>query len=150
MLALVLSPRWILWHLLTLGAMATCGGLAVWQWQRAGSELGSAANVGYGLQWPIFAIFFGVMWWRFLRMEVRDLRETAPSDAGVDSPDAADRAAGTGTDVGVDRPAPAGPSPFVRSPSRARSVSDQDDPELAEYNRMLAGLDERARTEVIR
>ena len=58
MLRLVLSPRWILWHLLTLGAMVTCGFLAAWQWQRAGSAMGSAVNVGYGLQWPVFAIFF--------------------------------------------------------------------------------------------
>ncbi|MBW0093842.1 hypothetical protein I4I77_30135, partial [Pseudonocardia sp. KRD-188] len=71
MLRLALSPRWMLWHLLTLGAMLTCGWLAVWQWQRAGSALGSALNVGYGLQWPVFALFFGVMWWRFLRLEAR-------------------------------------------------------------------------------
>ncbi len=65
---LVLSPRWIFWHVLTLGAMATCGWLAAWQWGRAGSSMGTALNVGYGLQWPIFALFFGYMWFRFLRM----------------------------------------------------------------------------------
>ena len=69
---LILSPRWILWHVLTLGAMTTCGLLAAWQWGRAGSSMGSALNVGYGLQWPIFALFFGYMWFRFLRMAVAD------------------------------------------------------------------------------
>ncbi|HVL83764.1 MAG TPA: hypothetical protein VM367_05630, partial [Pseudonocardia sp.] len=61
---LVLSPRWMMWHVLTLGAMITCGWLGVWQWERAGSAMGSALNVGYGLQWPFFALFFGFMWWR--------------------------------------------------------------------------------------
>ena len=51
-----------MWHLLTLGAMVTCGLLAAWQWGRAESATGSLLNVGYGLQWPLFAVFFGVMW----------------------------------------------------------------------------------------
>ena len=69
-----------MWHLLTIGAMLTCGWLAAWQWQRAGSALGSALNVGYGLQWPVFAIFFGVMWWRMLSMEIRRIRGELPED----------------------------------------------------------------------
>jgi hypothetical protein len=40
---------------------------------------------------------------------------------------------------------PSGPSPFVHRPGRVRSVSDDDDPELAEYNRMLAALAARDR-----
>ena len=50
-----------MWHLLTLGAMISCGFLAAWQWHRAGSAMGSALNVGYGLQWPAFALFFGML-----------------------------------------------------------------------------------------
>ena len=135
---LVLSPRWIVWHLLTLGAMATCAWLAVWQWQRAGSAMGSALNIGYGLQWPIFAVFFGVMWWRMLRMEAAKLREGEP-DVAPELP--APRAA----EPGVTEPRPAtppdGPSPFGPRPvSAAPAVSDEDDPELAAYNRMLARL----------
>jgi DNA-binding transcriptional regulator of glucitol operon len=127
---LILSPRWILWHVLTLGAMATCGFLAAWQWQRAGSSMGSALNVGYGLQWPVFAVFFGYMWWRFLRMEAAKLAEepeTTAEDA-VDAPAA----------VRV----PAEPSPFGPRPASYRVVapSEDDDPEVAEYNRMLAAL----------
>jgi hypothetical protein len=126
------------WHLLTLGAMATCAWLAVWQWQRAGSAMGSALNIGYGLQWPIFAIFFGVMWWRMLRMEAAKLRGGEP-DVAPELP--APRAA----EPGVTEPRPAtppdGPSPFGPRPvSAAPAVSDEDDPELAAYNRMLARL----------
>jgi len=122
---LVFSPRWIAWHLLTLGAMATCLWLAGWQWQRAGSAMGSALNVGYGLQWPLFAIFFAVMWWRFLRMEITQL-------------DAGER----------ERPAPPqpmrapmhGPSPFGPRPTDARPAAIDEDSGLAAYNRMLAQL----------
>lgn len=127
MLRLVLSPRWLVWHVLTLGAMITCGFLSAWQWSRAGSALGSAINVGYGIQWPIFAIFFGVMWWRFLRMEIRALPASDTAPAVSDAPAAPSD----------------GPSPFRRSPIAARPVTDEEDPEMAEYNRMLAAIAEQ-------
>ena len=122
MLRLVLSPRWIAWHLLTLGGMVTCGFLSAWQWHRAGSAMGSALNVGYGLQWPVFAVFFGWIWWRMLRIEVARVRETASQTSGEI------------------RSVPSEPSPFAHRPGSVRAVSDADDPELAEYNRMLAAL----------
>jgi DNA-binding transcriptional regulator of glucitol operon len=128
---LVLSPRWIAWHLLTLGAMVTCGLLSAWQWRRAGSAMGSALNVGYGLQWPLFAVFFGWVWWRMLRIEIARLRAAAPD---------------TGAEPAVAAPSsPSEPSPFVHRPGRVRAVSEADDPELAEYNRMLAALAARDR-----
>ena len=108
---LVLSPRWIVWHVLTLGAMATCGWLAAWQWGRAGSAMGSALNVGYGLQWPVFAVFFGVMWWRMLRMEAAKLAESEAADAPA-APAPAEPAARTSEPrPPTDRDAP---SPQVR------------------------------------
>jgi DNA-binding transcriptional regulator of glucitol operon len=128
-LRLVLSPRWIMWHLLTLGAMVACGFLSAWQWHRAGSAMGSALNVGYGLQWPVFALFFAWIWWRMLRIEIAKLPAPAAPDPRS-TPTAA-----------------AGPSPFVYRPGGVRPASDADDPELAEYNRMLAALSDRDRTE---
>jgi hypothetical protein len=133
---LVLSPRWIVWHLLTLGAMVACGWLSAWQWQRAGSAMGSALNVGYGLQWPLFAVFFGVMWWRMLRMEAAKLEEAAPpaEEPSADEPAAAPvpepRAAA----------APDAPSPFGPRPRDAAPPPVDDDPELVAYNQMLAEL----------
>ena len=140
MLRLILSPRWIAWHLLTLGAMVTCGFLAAWQWHKAGTAMGSALNVGYGLQWPLFAVFFGVMWWRMLRMEIVRLGEESPEEGAPEEapesvspePAAAPRAPRA--------PLSEGPSPFVHRHGGVRPVTDDDDPELAEYNRMLAAL----------
>jgi DNA-binding transcriptional regulator of glucitol operon len=123
-----------MWHVLTLGAMVTCGLLAAWQWHRAGSAMGSAVNIGYGVQWPIFAVFFGAMWWRFLRMEIRALH--------TDEPDVAPAEVSVSV-AGLAPVANEGPSPFRRSPLPTRPVTDDDDPELAEYNRILAAIAER-------
>lgn len=129
---LVLSPRWILWHLLTLCAVAVCLWLAAWQWGRAGSAMGSALNVGYGLQWPLFAVFFAVMWWRFLRMEIRQLgpeRPASPRPAPVRAP--------------LHGPDPFEPGPFGPKPASARPAAIDEDSSLAAYNRMLAQLADR-------
>jgi hypothetical protein len=68
------------------------------------------------------------MWWRFLRLEVRALREEQAAAAPpVGNPVAAP-------------PLNPGPSPFRRSPVSAPAVTDAEDPELAEYNRILAAL----------
>jgi hypothetical protein len=145
----VLSPRWILWHLLAILAVAVCVVAAIWQWDRAGSALGSALNVGYGIQWPIFAVFFAYMWWRFLRLELLEHRE----DAAAEGPEPAETVeppavvvAPTGTPEppradDVDAPLPWDDTPFTRSPLAAPTpVTDAEAPGLAEYNRMLAGL----------
>ena len=134
---LVLSPRWIMWHLLTIGAMVTCGLLAAWQWHRAGSSMGSALNVGYGLQWPVFALFFGYMWWRMLSMEIKRIRGELPEhpwDAADPEPEPEPVVAAPAVAVA------AGPSPFGPRPVRARPVEADEDPEMAAYNRMLAEL----------
>ncbi|WP_082399219.1 MULTISPECIES: hypothetical protein [unclassified Pseudonocardia] len=159
---LLLSPRWMVWHVLTLGAMVACGWLAVWQWQRAGSAMGSALNIGYGLQWPVFAVFFGVMWFRFLRMEIRDLRAAGvgvePGDPAAPSTDDGDRPAGAvpaprdvapeptadAADATADEPAR--PSPFTARPAGVTAPRSTD-PQLRAYNEELARLSVRHREE---
>ena len=96
---------------------------------RAESATGSLLNVGYGLQWPLFAVFFGVMWYRMLRLEVRRARRAS-------SP----RRAAAAAAVPVAR---AGPSPFTPRPAGARADHRRDHPELAAYNRMSAALAEQ-------
>jgi hypothetical protein len=130
-LRLLFSPRWIMWHLLTLGAMVTCGLLSAWQWGRAESATGSLLNVGYGLQWPLFAVFFGVMWFRMLRLEVRRLNGEQPEVAPPPPAPAP--------------PEPKGPSPFTPRAATVEPITDETDPELAAYNRMLNALAEQDR-----
>jgi len=127
-----------MWHLLTLGAMVTCGLLAAWQWGRAESATGSLLNVGYGLQWPLFAVFFGVMWYRMLRLEVRRLAGEQPEEAPP-------LPAPSPPQVPSQPQAPAGTSPFTPRPADAEPITDETDPELTAYNRMLALLAEQDR-----
>jgi hypothetical protein len=127
----------MLWHLLTLGAMVTCGFLAAWQWHRAGEAMGSALNVGYGLQWPLFAVFFGVMWWRMLRMEAAQLAEQPVAETEPEPVPVPAAAA---------QPVPNGPSPFGPRPATVVPTLDDEDPDdrrLAAYNQRLAEIAER-------
>jgi hypothetical protein len=125
----VLSPKWILWHLLAVLAVATCVVAAIWQWDRAGSALGSALNVGYGIQWPIFAVFFAYMWWRFLRMDIQEHRELHEIAAGEPEPEP----------VVVPPPVDEGPAPWETRRTE-RPIDATESPALSEYNRMLAAL----------
>ncbi len=143
MLRLVFSPRWIMWHLLTIGAVVTCGLLAAWQWGKAGSALGSALNVGYGLQWPLFAVFFAVMWFRMLRLELRQRNGEQPELAPP--PPIPAPAPESASEPEAPEPEPGGPSPFTSRRAAAAPITDETDPELAAYNRMLAILAEQDR-----
>ncbi|MCT2585349.1 hypothetical protein [Actinophytocola gossypii] len=95
-------------------SLVGCVGLAWWQWERFESATGSWQNLGYVLQWPLFGLFPAFMFWR-----LRKLRR---------EPDAAPKAA------------PPPPEPW--SPAPRTAGQDDDDPELAEYNRYLAQLNE--------
>jgi DNA-binding transcriptional regulator of glucitol operon len=88
--------------------------LGLWQWQQAVAT-GSPQNMGYALQWPVFALFAVGIWWRVVRDAVRP-----PADAAPRKP--------------ARRPAP--------EPAPAVPVTDEEDPELAAYNRYLAQLNE--------
>jgi hypothetical protein len=139
-LRLVFSPRWIMWHLLTIGAVVTCGLLGAWQWGKAGSAMGSALNVGYGLQWPLFAVFFAVMWFRMLRLEIR-MR-------GGEQPEVAEPPLIPASELHREpdpEPEADAPSPFTPRPGAAEPITDETDPQLAAYNRMLSALAEQDR-----
>jgi DNA-binding transcriptional regulator of glucitol operon len=100
-------------------SLAVCCCLAWWQWERYSSAGGSFQNLGYVLQWPLFGLFPAFMFWR-IRKLARQQRE------GDGSPDRA----------GEDVPAPRS-SPL---PPVASAPLDDEDPELAAYNRYLAEL----------
>lgn len=95
-------------------SLVVCVGLAWWQWQRFENG-GTWQNLGYVLQWPLFGVFPAFMFWR-----LRKLRAQQP-----------------------ERPAPQPPTPAEPDKPVVRQdvgYDDEDDPELAAYNRYLAKL----------
>ncbi|WP_166905683.1 hypothetical protein [Mycobacterium sp. DL440] len=99
--------------LVCLGA-AGCLALAWWQWTRYESASGTFQNLGYALQWPMFAGFCFYAYYKFVRYE------DAPPE----------RPSGDVTEI------PAGLLP--ERPKAA--ATDAGDRELSEYNAYLAEL----------
>jgi hypothetical protein len=113
MLRLLLSPRWLVRHVLLVGAITVCWFFGRWQLGRA-VDRHSVLNWSYAIEWFLFAAFACLCWGWFLRDELRG--EPPPEE----------------------EPA---------APVRQRTVvpvSDDEDPELAAYNRMLADLHRKA------
>ncbi|SRX94311.1 hypothetical protein [Saccharomonospora viridis DSM 43017] [Mycobacterium shimoidei] len=105
------------WALITLVFVAATGFLALgwWQWTRFQSASGTFQNLGYALQWPMFAAFCVYAYRKFVRYE-----ETPPAPRRDRGP--------TQIPEGLlpERPKPASPQ--------------DDDPTLREYNAYLAEL----------
>ncbi|MFN6553327.1 hypothetical protein ACP6C7_16900 [Mycolicibacterium septicum] len=99
--------------LVCLGA-AGCLALAWWQWTRYESASGTFQNLGYALQWPMFAGFCFYAYYKFVRYE-----EAPP-----------ERDNGELTEI------PAGLLP--ERPKAA--AADAGDQEMSEYNAYLAEL----------
>lgn len=103
--------------LVIVGA-AGCLALAWWQWTRFESTSGDFQNLGYALQWPMFAGFLVYAYYKFVRYE-----EAPPEQPSGD----------TVTEI------PAGLLPERHTPP-----PDTDaDPALREYNAYLAELAEK-------
>ncbi|MGZ5363274.1 MAG: hypothetical protein ACXWZR_04010 [Mycobacterium sp.] len=101
--------------LAVLGAVG-CLALAWWQWTRFESASGTFVNLGYALQWPLFAGFVVYAYYKFVRYE-----EAPPEPTRQDEI----------TEI------PAGLLP--ERPTAAAQPND-DDPVLSEYNAYLADL----------
>ena len=98
-------------------AALACLGLAWWQWERFQSVNGTGQNLGYALQWPLFAWFVIYAYRKFVRYEEEPPHTGKP---------------GTVTEI---------PSGLL--PERPRvEPAEPDDPALAEYNAYLAKLAE--------
>lgn len=147
------TPRWIAWHVLMAVAVVTCVWLGDWQWLRA-QVTGSLQNLAYALQWPMFALFFAVMWWRMMRLESRrldELEEQPPeagsAEEGQADPGHTEAGAGAGDGDGAVPDAAPEPAsePAADPPAAPPVVTEDEDPELAAYNRMLAQLAARDR-----
>ena len=111
----LLAPKWLAWHAFALVATLVMLRLGLWQWHRS-EATHSAQNLGYALQWPAFAVFAIVVWFRVCR-DARRRARRRPSRRPRRKP----------------RPEPA---------AAVVPVTDEEDPELAAYNRYLARLNE--------
>jgi DNA-binding transcriptional regulator of glucitol operon len=102
---------------LVIVAALTCLGLAWWQWERFQSVTGTGQNLGYALQWPLFAAFVVYAYRKFVRYEEEPPRMGRPESV---------------TEI-----------PPGLLPERQRPMpTEPRDPELSEYNAYLAKLAE--------
>ncbi|MFC4377799.1 transcriptional regulator [Nocardia halotolerans] len=95
-----------------------CLALAWWQWERFDSATGTGQNLGYALQWPLFAAFAVFAYVRFVRLE-REVEQPASARSAADE---------------APREIPAGILP------ERPQAAPADDPETAAYNQYLAHL----------
>lgn len=102
-------------HALVLFVIAAFLTLGWWQAIRAGD--GNARSYGYALQWPTFALIVIFLWIRAMRTELRT------------PPGSTDSTASYAAQLMPPRPQPV--------------TDEEEDPELAAYNRYLADLNRR-------
>lgn len=123
--------------LIAFVAVAAVAFLALgwWQWGRFESTAGSARNLGYALQWPLFAVAAVWGYRRFVQLEDEaELQEQLELEELGGSPQR------------EEQPAPskltAIPEGFLPSRAGAPSAPETapDDPAHEEYNRLLADL----------
>lgn len=105
----------------SLLALVLCCGLAWWQWERFSSANGTFQNLGYVLQWPLFGLAPAYMFWRLGKLRQRE-QDRAADESAQEAP-------------------PAQPSAEVAG----THGSDEEDDELAAYNRYLARLNQESR-----
>jgi len=105
--------------LIALVIVAACGCLALgwWQWTRYESTSGSFQNLGYALQWPMFAGFCVYAYRKFVRYEQAPPTPPSSTDAVTEIP------------AGL-------------LPERPKASTESDDPVMREYTAYLAELAE--------
>lgn len=105
-----------------------CLALAWWQWTRYESTSGSFQNLGYAMQWPLFAGFCFYAYFKFVRYEEAP-PELHPQDAVTEIP----------AGLLPERPR-AAPGHRIQPDDAEGTDLDDADPALREYNAYLAEL----------
>ncbi len=114
----LLSPKWLLLHVVTIAVCCAMIWLGQWQWRAAIRHHGELRNYAYALQWWAFVGFTVLMWFRVLADYLR---------AGEDS------------DVERSRPAPP-VTRYVGYTLPPSSPQVETDPERLRVNAYLAQL----------
>src|SRR5258708_15462095 len=123
----LLTPRWLSWHLFAVAAVAGMIWLGDWQLRRA--LAGNGLSWAYTFEWPIFAIFGVVFWVKTVRDELQPARQGGGQPSEIALPAGAGRAGSTG---------PAGTWQEEYRPMPALDEAARQG--LAEYNAYLAKL----------
>jgi DNA-binding transcriptional regulator of glucitol operon len=133
---ILLSPKWWGLHLFVIVLVVVFLRLGLWQWHRAQSPSGGIQNWAYAFQWPLFAGFGIVLYWKTLKIEIAgEADETGQLPRPLTSRLAA-----------LPLPEPKiEHRPGVRvGISTPPLVIDEDDVEVATYNAYLARLNAHA------
>jgi DNA-binding transcriptional regulator of glucitol operon len=115
----LLTSRWLAGHTLAVVLVIASAGLTWWQVARAMS--GNFLSYGYAFFWPAFAGFVIMIWVREMRMTLGRAPEKPVETAPI---------TGFGRPVVAARPVT----------GATEAIPADDDPELVEYNRLLAWL----------
>lgn len=130
---ILLTPRWLSWHLFAVVAVVGMCWLGDWQFRRA--IAGNTLSWAYTFEWPIFAIFGIVFWVKTIRDELHPDADGGKRSAEVLLPAGTAPPAGALTGTRADGGLP--------GDGDVGSGADRDEPadvELAEYNAYLARL----------
>ena len=117
----LLTKSWLAGHAFVVLAVAAFCLLGWWQWERAHEASGGMQNFGYALQWPAFAIMLLAVWVKSMRDELK------PGSKEGDQRRALSRRE-TQPSSGIS----------LASRQHPASYADEDDEELAAYNRYLS------------
>jgi len=141
---ILVTPRWLGWHLFAVVAFIGMWWLGDWQFRRA--MAGNTLSWAYTFEWPLFAIFGAVFWVKTVRDELHPATgDSEPEEiklpTGVRSP----AHAGSTASAGSSPDTAADGSDFVAAQPRADHGATAGDTELAEYNAYLAKLNKEVK-----
>jgi len=118
----LITPKWLAWHLIMIGAVY--GMLVLGDWQLHRALAGNALSWAYTFEWPIFAVFAVVFWAKTIRDEFHPPAVAGHAEEGVELP------------VG----AAGGAARAAASRSGAEPATPEEEADLAAYNAYLARL----------
>ncbi len=107
----LVTPGWLVLHLVAVAAVVALFELGRWQWGR-GVALGRLQNYSYGVEWWLFTAFAVFLWVKTMADSLEERTQEPEQGEAVAAAPTVDPAAG----------------------------QDDDDPELAAYNRHLRAL----------